>query len=148
MLRRQRYGLVALVAVFVGGFGLGTLVQQQVARAQSKNKLYELRMYTTNDGMMGAVEKRMHDYNLPLMTKHGMKVVGMFKATDPPRSPNTWVYILEHPDRAAADKNWAAFRSDPDWQKALKETDAAAGGRTIKSTETFFIAPADFSPMK
>jgi hypothetical protein len=30
---------------------------------------------------------------------------------------NLFVYILEHPNREEAKKNWAAFQADPEWKK-------------------------------
>jgi len=75
-----------------------------------------------------------------------MKSVGYWVPQDAPRSQNTLVYILEHPDREAAKKNWAAFQADPDWQKARKESEA--NGRIVERVESIFMDPTDYSPMK
>jgi len=35
-----------------------------------------------------------------------------------------FIYILEHPSRQEAEKNWAAFQADPEWQKVKAESEA------------------------
>ncbi|ADW70127.1 NIPSNAP family containing protein [Granulicella tundricola MP5ACTX9] len=49
-----------------------------------------------------------------LQDKHGLKVVGYWtpKSEDPARR-DTFVYLLDHSDRATAEKNWQALHADP-----------------------------------
>ena len=54
------------------------------------------------------------------------------------------IYLLRHPSREAAAKNWAAFRADPEWQSVSKASEAH--GKIVLRTESVFLAPADFSP--
>ena len=65
---------------------------------------------------------------------------------DPERSKNTLIYILVHPSLEAAQKNWAAFRADPDWLKAKADSEAA--GPIVLKTESVFLTPTDFSMLK
>jgi hypothetical protein len=55
------------------------------------------------------------------------------------------VYLLVFDDRAAADKAWSAFGSDPAWvgAKAASETD----GPLTAAIESVFLTAADFSPL-
>jgi hypothetical protein len=54
------------------------------------------------------------------------------------------VYLLQHPSREAAVKNWAAFRADPEWQAVSKASEAH--GKIVVHTESVFLEPTDFSP--
>jgi hypothetical protein len=38
-------------------------------------------------------------------------------------SQNLFVYILEHPSRQEAEKNWAEFQADPEWKKVKAESE-------------------------
>ncbi len=69
-----------------------------------------------------------------------------FTAQDAPKSTNTFIYILAHPDRETAQKNWAAFQADPEWRKAFAESEAQ--GTLTTKVESVFITPTDYSPMK
>jgi hypothetical protein len=46
---------------------------------------------------------------------------------------------------AAREKAWAAFRDDPDWQKAKAESEK--GGVLVKNVESKFMTATDYSPI-
>ena len=75
-----------------------------------------------------------------------MTSVGYFKPQDAPLKQNTLIYILAHPSREAAAKNWHAFQTDPGWQK-VKGASETLGALTTK-IESVFADPIDYSPMK
>jgi hypothetical protein len=56
------------------------------------------------------------------------------------------VYILAHPNREEAKKNWASFQADPEWVKARTESEVQ--GRLTTKVESVFLDPLDFSAMK
>jgi hypothetical protein len=114
--------------------------------AFAQNRVYELRTYTAVDGKLEAVKARFRDHTLALFKRHGMESVGYFVPQDPERSKNTLIYILAHPSLEAAQKNWAAFRADPDWVKAKADSEAA--GPIVLKTESVFLSPTDFSALK
>ena len=58
----------------------------------------------------------------------------------------TLIYILEHPSREEARKNWAAFSADPEWQKAKAESEV--NGRIVAKAESVFMTATDFSAIK
>ena len=86
------------------------------------------------------------DHTLALFKKHDMTNVGYFKPQDAPLKQNTLIYILAHPSREAAAKNWQAFHDDPEWQK-VKAASETEGPLTTK-IESVFADPTDYSPMK
>ena len=65
---------------------------------------------------------------------------------DAPAKDNTLVYLLAHPSREEAKKNWAEFQADPEWQKVNTETQV--NGRIVSKVESVFLEPADYSPLK
>jgi hypothetical protein len=132
---------------FLAGAGLVlgiTTVSQ--SRAQSPSHVFELRMYHTPEGKMDALNARFRDHTIAIFNRLNMHSVGYFVATDPPNTGNLLIYVLEHPSRAEADKNWAAFNADPEWQKARKESEA--NGALTTKIDRFFMNPTDYSPLK
>jgi hypothetical protein len=57
------------------------------------------------------------------------------------------MYIIVHPSREAAKKNWAEFQADPEWRKVA--ADSEKNGKILaKPPESVFMDPADFSMLK
>ncbi len=86
-------------------------------------RVFELRTYTANPGKFEAMKARFQQSILALFKKHNMEVVGFWTPSDAPNSANTLIYILAHSSREAADKNWAAFKVDPEKIKIWAETE-------------------------
>lgn len=146
MLRTQRFGLVVVTAVFVGGFALGRVGPPvDTVQAQSST-VYELRTYTSPAGKLDDLQRRFRDHTLRIFDRHGMKSIGYWVPADAPLSENTLIYILEHKSRDAAKTSWDNFRADPDWQKAYEESQR--DGRLASNVESVFMAATDFSPLK
>ena len=147
MPKMARPKLLSSMLVFAGGFCLGSLCQPWSAvHAQPNTRVFEIRTYTAADGKLDALHARFRDHTLAIFEKHGMTNVGYFKPEDAPLKENTLIYILAHPSREAATKNWQAFHDDPEWQK-VKAASEAQGPLTTK-IESVFADPTDYSPMK
>lgn len=114
--------------------------------AQSKNRVFELRTYTCNEGKLPDLEKRFRDHTITIFNRHHMTSIGYWIPQDAPRSQNTLIYVLAHPSRDAAKENWDAFRKDPEWQKVAAESEA--NGKIVSHVDSVFMDPADFSQMK
>src|SRR4051812_15775087 len=94
------------------------------AHNDSKERVFEIRTYTTEPGKLRDLLKRFRDHTTKLFEKHGMTNIGYWVPTDEPRSKNTLIYILAHESRAAAKKSWDAFQHDPDWIKVRDASEA------------------------
>lgn len=116
------------------------------APAAEKTRVFELRTYTAVEGKLDQVLARFRNHTARLFEKHGIENIGYWVPQDPPRSQNTLVYIVAHPSREAAAKAWAAFRADPDWQKARAASEV--NGKIVQKVESVFLSPADFSKLK
>jgi hypothetical protein len=116
------------------------------AMAFAEGRVYELRTYTCFDGKLDALKARFRDHTIRIFKKHDMQSVGYWVPEDPERSKNTLVYILVHPSREAADKNWAAFQADPEWKKVAAESEA--NGKIVQKVDRVFMDPTEFSQLK
>lgn len=136
-------GAVALVAA---GYVIGRLSPEPVAAAQSP-RVFEMRTYTTNPGMLPALETRFRDHTIKFFNKYDMTSVGYWIPTEGPLADNAIIYILSHPSREAAKANWAKFMADPEWQKV--RTASEANGRILsKAPESVFMKATDYSAIK
>jgi hypothetical protein len=116
------------------------------AVAFAESRVYELRTYTCFEGKLDALKARFRDHTIRIFKKHDMQSVGYWVPEDPERSKNTLVYILVHPSREAADKNWAAFQADPEWKKVAAESEA--NGKIVQKVDRVFMNPTEFSQLK
>jgi hypothetical protein len=116
-----------------------------LGRSNSPHHVYELRMYHVNPGKMDALKARFGDHTDGIFKRHNMKSIGYWQPEDAPSSENLFVYILEHPGRQEAEKNWTAFQADPEWQKVKAESEAP--GALVDHIDRVFHGPNQlFSP--
>ena len=121
----------------------GSLLITKVVHAQH-GRVFELRTYTTAEGKLPDLQARFRDQTMRIFGKHGITNVGYWVPQD---KPNTLIYIISHASREAAKQNWDSFRADPEWQKVAKESEKD-GKILVKSPESVFLTPADFSQIK
>ncbi len=135
--------------VFASGFILGSTNNQLAgltAQAQAQARVFELRTYTSHEGRLQDVVNRFRDHTRTYFDRHGMVSIGYWTPQDAPLSQNTLIYVLAHPSRDAAKKNWDAFRADPDWQKARDASEA--NGKIVAKIESVFLSPTGYSALK
>lgn len=133
--------------VFAAGVLVGSVaMQMSVMRAQSSQRVFELRTYTAPEGKLSALEARFRDHTRRIFDKHGMTSIGYWVPQDAPASSNTLIYIIAHQSREAAKKNWADFGADPEWQKVSAESQK--DGRIVSKVDSVFMDPLDFSGIK
>ena len=133
---------------FVGGAALMlglSLVSQ--SNAQS-NHVFELRMYTVNPGKLEAVKARFGNHTDAIFKKHNIKSIGYWVPQDAPDSKNLFIYMVEHPNRQEAEKNWAAFVEDPAWKKARADSEVNGVLVEDKNVHRYFMDPTSFSALK
>jgi hypothetical protein len=111
--------------------------------SQTKNRVFEMRTYYTNEGKMPDLLKRFREHTVEIFNRHGMTSVGYWLPQD---KPNTLVYILAFPNRDEAKKSWADFAADPEWKKVSDASNA--NGKVVDHTESVFMNPTDFSAIK
>jgi len=130
---------------FLGGAAV-TLGFTSLGKSNPPDHVFELRLYQVNDGKMDELIARFRDHTDAIFKRHNMKSVGFWRPEDAPYSQNLFVYILEHPSREDATKNWAAFQADPEWKKA--KADSEINGALAKHIDSYFMDPTSFSALK
>jgi hypothetical protein len=134
------------VMTFIAIFLLGRTSGHAAVDDQKADRVFEIRTYTAEDGKLDALLARFRDHTCRLFEKHGMTNIGYWIPQDEPKSKNTLIYIIAHPSREAAKKNWADFQNDPEWQKVKSDSEAA--GKLVNHVDSVFADPTDFSPLK
>ncbi len=114
------------------------------SEAQAPNHVYELRMYHANPGKLDALNQRFRDNTIRIFNKHNMKSVGYWTPQD--NKDNLLIYILEHPSREAATKDWAAFNADPEWVKVKAASEV--NGKLVDHVDDTYMNPTDYSMLK
>src|SRR5215813_4046945 len=130
---------------FIGGAAV-TVGLSHFGGSNPSKHVYELRMYQVNEGKMEALIARFGDHTDAIFKRHNMKSIGYWRPEDAPYSQNLFVYILEHPSREEATKNWAAFQADPEWKKV--KADSETQGPLAKHIDSYFMDPTSFSALK
>jgi hypothetical protein len=136
-------------AALVMTFAAGSLITARLAhvnqvRAES-NRVFELRVYHAVPGKVPALESRFRDTASKLLAKHDLQAVGYWVPEDAPAFDHTFIYILAHPSREEAKKNWDAMHADPEFQEIVKseQTD-----KLVEKVDSAYMRPTDFLPMK
>ena len=114
------------------------------AETNTGKELYEMRVYYAAEGKLDALHARFRDHTMRLFEKHGIKNIGYFvpAGENPERK---LVYFIKHASRDGRTKSFRAFGSDPEWQKAAKESEK--NGRLVTKIEETFMNTTDYSPM-
>jgi hypothetical protein len=128
------------------GVGLSiSIFSSTLVNAQSTppQRVFELRTYTSHENRLGDVVARFKNHTTRFFERHGITNVGYWIPTD---QPNTLIYIVSHPSREQAKKNWEAFQKDPEWIAAREAS--MANGPIVVKTQSVFMEPTEFSPIK
>ena len=108
-----------------------------------KERVFELRTYTTNPGKLPDLLARFRNHTLKLFKKHDMTNVAYWTVNG---KDDTLVYILAHPSEEAGKKAFDAFRVDPDWVKARDASEV--NGKLANKVESVYMKATDFSTIK
>jgi hypothetical protein len=124
-------------------FGLLCIGQSQA----TDSKVYELRIYVTNEGKLDTLLARFRDHTCKLFEKHGIENIGYWTPIEEADgSKNTLIYVVAHQSRESAAASWKSFSSDPEWQAARKASEVA-GKILAKPPESIFMAATAYSPL-
>ncbi len=147
MFRNYRLSVPLGLAIFGLGLISGSVIQlTSVAEAQSSDRVFELRTYTTFPGRLDALHARFANHTIRMFERHGMTNIGYFTPQDIPLAENTLIYILAHDSREAAEASWEAFIADSEWQRAYEES--VRDGGIVEELESIFLDPTDYSQVK
>jgi hypothetical protein len=137
----------ALLSFAAGSLLTARLTHLNQVRADS-NRVFELMVYHTVPGKVPALESIFRDVS-KLQAKHDLNVVGYWVPDDDPAWANTFIYIVAHPSREEAKKNWDALHADPAFPEYRKQ--AAPLIEKVHedyNVDEVYMRPTDYSAMK
>lgn len=115
------------------------------------DRVFELRTYAVTPNNLDALNARFRDHTMKLFQRHGMTNIGYWTLLpDQKGADRTLIYLLAHDSQQAAEKSFAAFRSDPDWIAARKASEEKAGGSLTEKdgVRSLFLQATDYSPLR
>ena len=133
-------------------FAVGSLVTMHFARANEvggeSNHVFELRIYHAVPGKGLALES-VFRHASKLMANHSINVVGYWVPNEDPAWTDTFIYIVAHPSREEAKKNWDALHADPAFRPYVEAAKPLIDkvGKVFRVDEVY-MRPTDFSPMQ
>ncbi len=145
--------LIATALSFVAGaLFTGGLTRVSEVRAKD-NRVFELMVYHTLPGKVPELESIFRDV-AKLQTKHNLQMLGYWvptqEVTDKDAAwKNTFVYVVAHASRDAAEANWRGLHEDPAFLPYR-----AAAAPLIRQENGFYqvdevyMRPSDFSPVQ
>jgi hypothetical protein len=110
--------------------------------ADADTRVYEMRTYWAAEGKLDALNARFRDHTTKLFEKHGMTNIGYWVPLENP--DRKLIYFLAYPSREAREKSFKDFLTDPQWQKAQRESEV--NGKLVDKVESRFLQVTDYSP--
>lgn len=119
----------------------------KLTESSFENPVFEMRIYKTPTGKLGALSNRFKDHTMALFEKHGMHNVAYWKPVDKDKgAENTLIYILAHKSKEAGEQSFTTFREDPAWQKVHKASEK--NGPIVSGIESIYMVPTDYSEIQ
>ncbi len=138
---------IALVSFAAGALLTTRLTHLNQVRADS-NRVFELMVYHTAPGKVPALESIFRDV-AKLQDKHNLNVVGYWVPNDDPAWANTFIYVVAHPSREEAKKNWDALHADPAFPEYRKQASEIIEKVNEKyNVDEVYMRPTNYSAMK
>jgi len=138
---------IATISFAAGAFLTAYFTRLAEVKADS-NRVFELMIYHAVPGKGPALESVFRDAS-KIMAKHGINVVGYWVPNEDPAWSDTFVYVVAHPSRDAADKNWQALHTDPEFRPYVESAKPLIQRPDEKyKVDEVYMRPADFSAMK
>ena len=137
----------ALVSFAAGSLFTAHLTHMSQVNADS-NRVFELMVYHTVPGKVPDLEAIFRDV-AKLQAQHDLDVIGYWVPNDDPAWANTFIYLVAHPSRDEAKKNWAALHADPAFP--VYRTQAASLIEKVGDdyrVDEVYMRPTDYSAMK
>ena len=133
-------------------FAGGVLVTAQFVHAtearEDSNHVFELRIYHAVPGKGPALESVFRDAS-KVVANHGINVVGYWVPNEDPAWKDTFIYIVAHPSRENAKRNWDSLHADAAFRPYIEAAKPLIDktGKVFRVDEVY-MRPTDFSPMQ
>lgn len=131
---------LSLSAVAFGGLALAGCSTTPTKFTEAR--CYELRTYWAAPGKLDALNARMRDHGLRILTKHGIEPVAFWEPVT--NSESKLLFLLAYPSREARDAAWKAIGDDPEWQAVRRTTEA--DGPLVVRVDNVLLETTEYSP--
>ncbi len=122
-------------------------VDVPTADAQRPARIFELRMYESNNGSTLARKIKMFDdAEIGIFKRLGMEPVFFGETIVGGRMPSL-VYMLSFENLAAREKLWQAFGADPEWQK-VRSQPGNSDAEIVSNISNAVLRPLPFSDIR
>jgi NIPSNAP len=137
----------ALLSFAAGSLITARLTHLNQVRADS-NRVFELMIYHTAPGKVPVLESIFRDVS-KMQDKYGLKVIGYWVPNEDPAWANTFIYVVAHPSREEANKNWHALHADPAFPPYREQASQILEKVNDQyRVDEVYMRPTDFSAMK
>ena len=109
------------------------------------SRVFELRTYESHNEAAGGKKIEMFEKagEIAIFRRVGLQPIFFARNVVGPNLPSL-TYMLVFADMAAREKNWAAFREDPEWVK-LRTTAGYSNAEILTNITNVFLRPTDYS---
>jgi len=152
ILHRRRFKGWILAGTVLVSFAAGSLFAVPLARLREvradSDRVFELMIYHTVPGKVPALESIFRDV-AKLQAKYDLNVIGYWIPNEDSAWKDTFVYLVVHPSRKAAEVNWHALHADPEflpYRKSAEPLIEKINGDY--NVDEVYMRPTDFSALK
>jgi hypothetical protein len=145
--KRPTLLLTALLSFLSGWLFSMLLAHLQEVHAE-ESRVFELMIYHALPGKVPALESIFRDVSRQ-QAQYNLNVLGYWVPNEDPAWKDTFVYVVAHPSREAADANWHALHADPSflpYRRAAEPLIEKVNGRF--NVDEVYMRPSEFSPIK
>ena len=138
---------IALVS-FAAGSPLAVRLTRLAGAKADNQRVFELLIYHAAPGKGPALESLFRNAS-KIMAKDGVNVVGYWVPNEDPAWNDTFVYLVAHPSRDEAKKNWQVLHADTEFQPYIESAKQLIQKPDEKYlVEEVYMRPTDFSAMR
>lgn len=138
---------MAMVSFAAGALLPVRLTRLDGAKADS-NRVFELLIYHAAPGKGPALESLFRNASR-IMAKDGVNVVGYWVPNEDPSWNDTFIYLVAHPSRDEAKKNWQALHADTEFRPYIESAKQLIQKLDEKyKVDEVYMRPTDFSAMR
>lgn len=148
-----RHTILKTLRTALMSFVAGSLITARVMHADlvkaDSHRVFELMVYHALPDKVPALESIFRDVS-KLQARHNLEVVGYWVPdSTSPAWANTFIYLVAHPSREDADKNWQALHTDPEFRGYVDPAKNVIERVNEKfNVDEVYMTPTDFSAMK
>ena len=132
----------SLTSLFV--LALLSALAAGVPAGEKGTRVYEMRVYYANPGKFDALNARFKNHTVKLFEKHGLTNIAYFVPVGDNKAGKLVNFILA-PSKQARDESIKNFLDDPDWKKAVAESEK--DGKLVSKIESTYLTATDYSPV-